>query len=86
MVHLGRCGGGGRGGVKLVMRSLENRLRNGKLEEGSLPSTTLPTRLKRNKRAISIPYLMARPLKNYSQIQTETMPPGGQLQLPVGAA
>lgn len=56
--------GGVGGGEKLVMRSLENRLHNGVMEGGSLPPHTPPPCLKRNKGAISIPYLMAGPLKN----------------------
>lgn len=55
-------GGVGWGGVgELVMRSLENRRHNGVMEGGSLsPSTSHPPlhSLKRNKGAISIPYLM----------------------------
>lgn len=54
--------GGGGGG--LVMHSLENRQHNGVIEGGSLsPSTPLHS-LKRNKGAISIPYLMGWTLKN----------------------
>lgn len=80
--------GGGMGGGKLVMRSLENRRHNGVMEGGSLsPSTPLHS-LKRNKGAISIPYLMEGGLseKLYSQIQTETKPPGGQWWFPSGVA
>lgn len=52
-------------GVKPVMRSLENRLHNGVVEGGGLPPHHKPLPcLKRNKGAISIPYLMARLLKN----------------------
>lgn len=90
MVDMEKHEGGGKGcggGVKLVMRSLENRLHNGVMEGGGLLPHTPPPCLKRNKGAISIPYLMAGPReKPYSRIQTETKPPGGQLQLPVGAA
>lgn len=62
-------GGGGPGwgwwGVKLVMRSLENRRHNGVMEGGSLsPSTPSLHSLERNKGAISIPYLMVGPPKN----------------------
>lgn len=50
--------GGGMGGGKLVMRSLENRRNNGVMEGGSLSPFTPLHSLKRNKGAISIPYLM----------------------------
>lgn len=84
----------GWGGVgELVMRSLENRRHNGVMEGGSLsPSTSHPPlhSLKRNKGAISIPYLMGGggggSEKLYSQIQTETKPPGGQWRFPFGVA
>lgn len=48
----------GWGSGELAMRSLENRRHNGVMEGGSLsPSTPLHS-LKRNKGAISIPYLI----------------------------
>lgn len=73
------------GGVKLVMRSLENRLHNGVMEERQFVPPTCPHPASREIREQFLFHIWWRGPWN-SQIQTETKPPGGQLRLPVGAA